>query len=349
MNMRSAFIFKTFSILKGRFILLLVSLLLTIGNCFASNYSTKPPGHKFSVRHNADTVLKDKISLSNAYEIGYQAVLSVQTFESILNSITFNDNTATELQGYIYNSFTPGQRSRVFFANNVIIEDDINPKFDLGKTRDVAAEKYLYDLDLNYEKTADGSVKFSNFKASDIKRKKYLYINIKFDESFGSKYKADGTPYTVRQRIAEVRAERKGKKNWETYIVGIRYYDPNDPITDHKNAVPIVNSDTAAKPTVFNDDQVEKAMGDMVKDKMADSKKEQEQFTSYVTTGDSLFKDKQYLNALNFYIKAEVIRPLSPTLYKKINRTKIIIWRSNRMKKHHRRKKMVNKVLAVKP
>jgi len=247
--------------------------------------------------------------------------------------------------GYINNSYTPGQRARVFYSKTTILEDDINPKFDLQKNRDINAEKYLNDLDLSYEKTPDFTIKFSNFVVSDIKKKDYIYINVKFDESFGSKYKADGTPYPVRTRIAEVRAERHGKKKWDAYIVGIRYYDPKQPITSTDNAIPVVNSDTVAKPMVFNEQQVEAAMGDMVKDKMRDSKKEEEQFASYIASGDSLSKSKQYLAALEFYIKGEVLKPLSPIVYRKILKTKRILWaqQNSKMKKkrHHRRKRKV--------
>jgi hypothetical protein len=332
---------KLFLANRKLFILSTLCFLLTVSSSFAANYRTP----KFPNHTAGDDSLKDKVSLGNAYEIGYQAVSVVQVLESLLNSVTFNDNTQTELMGYINNSYTPGQRARVFYSKTTILEDDINPKFDLQKNRDINAEKYLNDLDLAYEKTPDFTIKFSNFVVSDIKKKNYIYINVKFDETFGSKFKADGTPYPVRTRIAEVRAERHGKKKWDAYIVGIRYYDPNQPITSTDNAIPVVNSDTVAKPMVFNEAQVEAAMGDMVKDKMRDSKKEEEQFAGYMTSGDSLFKSKQYLAALEFYIKGEAIKPLSPIVYRKILKTKRILWAQQnskmKKKKHHRRKRKV--------
>ena len=338
MNTHQTITQKRFSIIKKTFTFTLISLLLINSKNFALNTKTTPPKPKNSIGLKKPDSLQDKISLGNAYEIGYQAVSVVQVLESLLNSITFNDNTETELMGYINNSYTPGQRARVFYSKTTILDDDVNPQFDLQKKRDIAAETYLNDLNLKYEKTPDFSIKFSNFVVSDIKRKDYIYINVKFDESFGSKYKADGTPYPVRTRIAEIRADRHGKKRWDAYIVSIRYYDPNQPITSTDNAVPVVNSDTIAKPMVFSEAQVEAAMGDMVKDKMRDSKKEEMQFTGYITSGDSLFKSKQYLAALDFYIKAEVLRPLSPKVYRKILGTKRILWAKKRKMKsrHHK-------------
>lgn len=327
-------VYKRFLVLKKPFVLLFTSLLLIVGNSFASNGGSELVfgvfDHNFE---NPDSLQVEKISLNNAHEIGYQAVSILQTFESVLNSVTFNDNTDSELAGYIKNSFTPGQRARVFYSNSVIIEDDVDPKFDLGKNRDITAEKYLSDLDLSYEKTPDFSIKFSNFVASTIKKKEYIYINIKFDENFGSKYKPDGTPYPMRHRIAEIRAEKKGKKKWEAFIVGIRYFDPALPVDDGKNIVPVVNSDSIPAPMVFKDADVKNAMVEMVKEKMADTKKEKEQFDTYVASGDALFKTKKYRHALDFYIKAEVLDPLSPKLYKKILRVKRAIWHKNKIKK----------------
>jgi len=328
MSIYSPAIHKASLTVRMLFVLFCACFLLTINNCFASISKTKPLV--------ADSVKKDMISLSNAHEIGYQAVLVVQTLESVLNSITFNDNTATELQAYISNSFTPGQRSRVFFANSVIIEDDLNPKFELGKNKDVAADKYLNDLDLSYEKTPDASIKFSNFAASSIKHKDYIYINVKFDESFGSKYKPDGSPYPVRHRIAEVRAEKRGAKHWDTFIVAIRYFDPADSVNNVNNAVnavPVVNSDTMAAPTVFKEAEVETAMASMVSDRMSESKKEHDQFLAYVASGDALFKTRQYRRALDFYVKAEAINPLSPTVYNKIGRARRLLSHKRKVKK----------------
>jgi len=312
----------------------LACLLLTISNSYSVNYNPKPVALiLFENGIKPDSVLNDRISLANAHEIGYQAVSVLQMFESVLNSVSFNDNTDSELAGYIANSYTPGQRGRVFYSKATIIEDDINPKFDLGKNRDITADKYLNDLDLGYEKTPDFSIKFSNFVASTIKKKNYIFINIKFDESFGSKYKAEGSTYPLRHRIAEIRAERKGKKKWEALIAGIRYYDPAQPIDDISNSVPVVNSDSVANATVFKPAEVSNAMVEMVNEKMADTKKEKEQFASYIASGDALVKNKQYRNALNFYIKAEVLEPLSPVLYKKIVKVKRAIWHKRKNKK----------------
>ena len=334
MKILSTIIYQTLFMKLKPLFLFPLCLLLSITTVFASNHVPNSFTNKLSTKTlNPDSAIADKISAGNAHEIAYQSVLIVQTFESVLNSITFNDNTATELQSYISNSFTPGKRFRIFYSNNVIIEDDLDPKFDLGKTKDIAADKYLNEFDLNYEKTPDASISFSNFVVSDIKRKDYIYVNIKFDETFKSKYKPEGTKYTLRHRIAEVRAERNGKKNWEAYIVGIRYYDPSDPIYNTNNAVPVVNSDTIATPTVIKEADIENAMVELVKGHMENTRNEHNQFLDYVSSGDALFKTKQYRHALEYYVRAEVLNPLSPIINKKISRVKHLILLKRNSKK----------------
>lgn len=328
-----------FSMLRKPFFISLIGILLTNSKIFALNYNAaRIVNNLFYTTVKPDTAIREQISAGNAHEIAYQAVLIVQTFESVLNSITFNDNTATELQGYINNSFTPGKRFRIFYSNNVIIEDDLDPKFNLGKTKDLSADKYLNEIDLNYEKTPDASISFSNFVVSDIKRNDYIYVNIKFDETFKSKFKPEGTTYTTRQRIAEVRADRNGKKNWEVYIVGIRYYDPTYPINNTTNAVQIVNSDTLATPTVIKEADIENAMVELVKGHMENTKIEHNQFLDYLSNGDELFKTKQYRHALEFYVKAEVLNPLSPIVNKKIGRTRRLILLKRTIRKTTTRK-----------
>lgn len=326
MKIPSKTIYQSISIFSKTIFICFILIFLSNNHIFALK-SNSIPENKSYLRKvtKPDSAITEKISAANAHEIAYQAILILQTFESVLNSITFNDNTATELQGYINNSFAPGKRFRIFYSSNVIIEDDLDPKFELGKTRDITADKYLNEFDLNYEKTPDASIAFSNFVVSDIKHKDYIYVNIKFDESFKSKYKPEGTNYPIRHRIAEIRADRKGNKNWEAYIVGMRYYDPADPINNTNNALPVVNSDTVSTPTIIKEDDIENAMVELVKGHMEDSQKEHNQFLDYLSNGDALFKTKQYRHALEFYVKAEVLNPLSPIVNKKISRVRRLI------------------------
>ena len=297
-------------------------------NKVAAPDKTTPPGdtsHKAS--NPADTSQKDKISFKDATEISYQATSVVQTLESILNSVTFNDNTPSELAGYITNSYTAGQRSRVFYNKDIIIEDDIDPKFELGKNKDVAADKYLNNLDLQYEKTADFSIKFTDLKVSDVKKKSYIFVNVKYVSNFASKYTPNGTTYPKRDRVALIRMEKNGK-NWLPLIESISYYDPKYPIDGKDNDILVVASDTAnsvANLHVPTQEDINKAMIKMIADQEETDKKNQAQFDSYVATGDGYLKKKQYAEALDIYGKAKQIKPFVPALDKKIIETKKLL------------------------
>ena len=210
---------------------------------FNSSYSLGKLNNIHNKRLNLDTIKVANITLKTAEEIKYQAELVVQTLESVLNNITFNDNTQSELNSYIKNSYTPNQRNRVFYSNKIIIEDDINPKFNLGKNRDLRADDYLNLLDLTYEKTADFSIKFTNIKSSNVKKTNYIYVRVKFESNFNSKYKVDESTYSTREREALVRMEPLGTKKWNAFIEGISYYNPSKPIESKDNDLPIASTD----------------------------------------------------------------------------------------------------------
>ena len=192
-----------------------------------------------------DTVRSETISNQAATEIKYQAESVVHTLEAVLNSITFNDNSPSETANYINSSFTPNLRNRIFFNENIIIEDDINPQFELGKNRDLEVKSYLNELDLNYQKTPDFSIKFSNIKSSDVKKTNHIFIRVMFDCTFGSRYKINGKVYPMRHREALIRMEPDGKKKWNAFIEGISYYNPASPI-DSKDHDMIVSDDNVA-------------------------------------------------------------------------------------------------------
>ncbi len=211
---------------------------------------------KYSKTVMIDSMQKDKISLQAVAEIKYQAATVVQTLELILNSITFNENTTSELEAFIANSFAPNHRSRVFYNQNIIIEDDVNPNYTLNNSKDVTAEKYLRDFDISYEKTADFSIKFVNIMVSEVKKTDHIYVRVKFETKYGSKYKNDNTSYQTRQREAVVRVEPSGRKKWNAFIEAISFYNPNLPIDskDHNMAVLLNDNSLFANNTNSNND-----------------------------------------------------------------------------------------------
>jgi hypothetical protein len=226
-----------------------LNILVKVSGFFLSVFFLLNPGSLYAVavkKGTADSSQKVVISAQAATEIKYQAESVVHTLEVVLNSITFNDNSPSETANYISSSYTPNLRNRIFFNDRVIIEDDINPKFELGKNRDLEVTTYLNELDLNYQKTSDFSIKFSNIQSSNVKITNHIYIRVKFDCAFGSRYKIDGGGYTVRQREALIRMEPDGKKKWNAFIEGISFYNPALSIDNTDHDVLVTNESLVA-------------------------------------------------------------------------------------------------------
>ncbi len=263
---------------------------------------------------------QNTISLKDAKEISYQAQSTVVTLQGLLNYITFFDNTASELLGVIDDSFKPS-RNRVFYSKEVIVEDDINSLSEMGKTKDMFAINYLNEMDLQYEKTEDESIKFSNVVLSSVKMKDYIYVKVKFDSKFGSKYKPSGNGYSTKQREALVRAEKIGNSKWETTIMSIAYYNPALPIEGIENNM-LIATDTSSAASVVTQEDFDKEKEAFIRQRQNEEKKEQAAFDGYLAVAATYINNKQYKEALVFFEKAKDIKPLVPSLDKRILDTK---------------------------
>lgn len=308
---------------KTLLIFLSFFLLITYGYAFPGKHSHS----KLILQKRArDLDSANSVTVAAVTEIKYQAESAIKTLESVLNSITFNDNTPSELAGYIKNSFTPDQRSRVFLDNTIIVESDIDPKYILGKNKDLQVEKYLNDLDLSYEKTGDFSIKFSNIVSSDVKKTDHIYIRVKYDESFGSKYKADGSTYPLRQREATIRMIPVGKKKWNAFIESISYFNPDLPIDSKDHDMQIISSEaTADANTTATDAEMQKALVAKRTEINEIEKQTEKQIAEFVTNGDNYRNLKQFDDALVFYTKAMELAKVDPKIFKKIRDTKRLI------------------------
>ena len=295
-------------------------LIVTLGYGFpGKTVHNKLKTHKKAV--DADST--NSVTVSAVTEIKYQAESAIKTLESVLNSITFNDNTPSELAGYIKNSFTPDQRSRVFVDNTIIVESDIDPKFILGKNKDLPVEKYLNDLDLSYEKTGDFSIKFSNITSSNVKKTDHIYIRVRYDESFGSKYKPDGSTYPMRQREATIKMIPVGKKKWNAFIESIAYFNPDLPIESKDHDMQIISSDAPGNEnTTATEAEMKKAL-DAKKTEVDEIEKQTKlQIKEFEVAGDNYRNLKQYDDALASYNNAMTLAKVDPKLFKKIRDTK---------------------------
>jgi tetratricopeptide (TPR) repeat protein len=266
---------------------------------------------------------QDKITLKDAKEISYQAKATVQGLEGLLNYVSFADNVPSELQEVIANSYK-NSRNRVFYNKNIIIEDDITPESGLGKTKDLPAEKYLNDFDIHYTKTPDASVSFSNIYVSSVKKKDYVYVKVKFDSKFGSKFKLKNTGYTTRTREALLRMESEGGNRWKALIVGINFYNPANPLESTENNIG-VTTDESLNASIVSLEDLSRERDSYIQAKEAEERQKDAIFQEYFSLGTSLFNNRQYKEALELFEKAKEIKALVPSLDKRILETKRMI------------------------
>jgi hypothetical protein len=189
----------------------------------------------------AQTKLTDK----DVDEIKSKARNNITELENLMNFVTFNSASTTEIQNVIERSYTASSNNHLFFNRKVVVEDDITPGFNKDNTKDLEADKYLNTLDVYYEKTADPSIHFTNIQVSNVKKKDYLYVKVLYESTFDSKYKRSTTKYAPKQRMAVIRADKIGY-SWQTRIIGITFYDPFKPITSTENDVVVVNTNPYA-------------------------------------------------------------------------------------------------------
>lgn len=292
---------------------------------FISGYTFAGKFEPLKITHSAEKTPADSLhtlTIMDVTEIKYQAEACIKKLESILNSIAFNDNTPDELAGYIRNSYTSNQNSRVFLNRSVIIESDIDPKYVLGSNEELPAEKYLEELSLKYQKASDFNITFSNITTSDVKKSDHIYIRIKYDETFGGKFKATGAGYPIRQREATIRIEKVGEKKWTAFIESIAYFNP-DLLIDDKEYNIIITTPNSAVTT--SDLEIQKAIIAKRKEVEEIEKQTAAQILEFVQSGDRERNNRQYQEALASYTKAMELAKVDPKIFKKIRDTKRLI------------------------
>ncbi len=186
-----------------------------------------------------------KLTDKDVDEIKSKAKNNIADLENLMNFISFNSASTTEVQNVIERSFTASSNSHLFFNRKVVIEDDLTPGFNKDNTKDLEVEKYLTTLDVYYEKTSDPTIHFNNIQVSNVKKKDYLYVKVLYESVFDGKYKKSSVKYTPKQRMAIIRAD-KIDYSWQTRIIGITYYDPFKPITSTENDVVVINTNPYA-------------------------------------------------------------------------------------------------------
>ncbi len=256
------------------------------------------------------------LTVKDGAEISYQAKTAVTELQDLFNFVTFADLPPNELKEVISNSYNPS-KNQVFFNKDVIIEDDIDPAYGLGKTRDLDIEKYLNTLDVFYEKTIDATITFSNIKVSNIKKKDFIYIKVYFESQFGSKFKKTGESYASVKRVAQFRAEKAGSR-WKTKIIGISFYNPDTPIESKDNDLALLSvpeSDNLGASgnkgsNVASQKEIEEAVSKYMREREESDKKEREsEYTQAIQRADLSYATEDYLASKDAYTAAADVYP----------------------------------------
>ena len=261
---------------------------------------------------------QEKISSRSANEINFQAKEIIQkSLPNLLNAITNKDEGESDLAYYISNSYNSASNNRIFRDSAVIIVDDLDPAAKLGDKKDITVQKYLKDMTLKYEKTHDGSITFSNIQLSAIKKREYIYVRVKFDVKFGSKYKINNTTYPVRQREAMVKMENAGGNKWNALITSVDFFDPTIAIDSIENNMTVTKDSTLGS-EVLSVEELNRQQQAYDQQKAAEQKLKDQQFDDYVKNGNTYIVQKLYKDGLLMFARAKGIKSLVPSLDKAI-------------------------------
>lgn len=252
---------------------------------------------------NRYVIAQDSLSIRDQQEIQLLAQRKVEKgLGDLLNTIAFEDLGDFERKALRADSYGSSP-NKIFFNEKVIIEDDVNPAHTSKQTSaDVPVERYLADFELFYAKSTDRTVSFSGFKISKLKRSDYYYVKVYFQSRFGGAHSQIKTPYKETSRVAEVRAEKKGRK-WVTYITGLGFATRSDSVASSINDVVLSIAPVLAD---SSRETQEVTAAEVARQKERETEKRAlEEYNKWLTDGDKAFAAKDYDKALEAYTEAE--------------------------------------------
>ncbi len=171
-------------------------------------------------------VFSQALTNSDTQEIKLRAQQTVELFAILLNGISYELISSTQIEKSIQNSLS-GDR-QIFRDEQVRISYDLDPELPLDN-RDVDVKTYLKDFNVFYKKSYDQTVNFSDFKVSDVYSgaQGAYYIKVQYVSDFTNAHKDKSTPYNPIKKIAELVVSRT-ISGWNLYIVNIRNYDSSN-------------------------------------------------------------------------------------------------------------------------
>ncbi|MCE7059218.1 tetratricopeptide repeat protein [Dyadobacter sp. CY343] len=247
--------------------------------------------------------LQDTLNQRDNNEVKLLAQRKIEKgLSDLLNTITFEDLGAFERKSITADSYGESP-NKVFYDEKVIIENDLNPEFtSAGNSADLPVDKYLNNFELFYPKSIERTIELTDFQVSDLKKSNYYYVKVFFTSHFKGKHNQINVPYQPVKRVAEVRAEKKGKK-WITYISQIAFYTEKDSLNANLNNVEFIADSTA---TVSEQSVSQPSETDIARQKEREAERRAlEIYNKWLTDGDNAFKEGDFDKALEAYTEAE--------------------------------------------
>ncbi len=178
---------------------------------------------------------QSKLSTAEIKTIQQQAILLVENFEVILNTIADPTVSASSINELISTSYSG--EIRKFENGDVVIEDDSKSQTlhkGMGKgIIDSPISKYLDNFNLFMPKSVDEVISFNNITVSPVKMEKEVLVNVYYTSQI--KTASSDTNYYNQQvnRKALIKA-KKVNYNWRCFIVGITFCEPDLKISENK-------------------------------------------------------------------------------------------------------------------
>lgn len=246
------------------------------------------------------------ISSSDSEEIKQLARRKVErSLKDFLNVLTHEDLEESRRIAIIRRNLADSIPNRLFYNADVIIVDDLEPDRPIDQPKDLKIEKYLANLDLFYAKTAEPTITFSDVKVSSVKERVYPYVKVFFTETFTGKNNQSTATFRPVPRVAEVRAQRHGKK-WSVMIAQIEFPQPGDSVNSPINNVVLVEPETPVDSAALEAQKEKQALvnaqraKDLEQEAMA-----QKVYESYLARGEQAIKEKDLQGALLAFQEAE--------------------------------------------
>jgi tetratricopeptide (TPR) repeat protein len=298
---------------------------------FTAAAGDKDPARKFNGQRKSDRTVNSEISSpslvnrsfffnsiskNDEKNIKLKAQGAVSRFMDLLNIIaTGLDLDVTETEAIMRRSYLPLE-SKIFLDSAVIVEDDIRKAADPTLSKQKTAYSYLRDFEIFYKKSESATVKFSNFKISNVKQGKYVYIKVHYDCLFSGQSKISNEPYSVQRRVAELKVEKVNNK-WKTWVIDVHYEDAADIANYTQNDIPVID-DLGTVDQVVNDNEsgttlapVKAAPNDpLERDRLRrknDSIRTYMAFRVLVDSGKHALNTGNFIMAYQFFNEAETV------------------------------------------